>query len=84
MLVVESDIDPNSLGYLLAFGGGVYIAIGATECMPRIFENAKGLAMGVTSFFLFAVGAIAIGLVLLDHKVRVLSEPMRSEARSVV
>ncbi|GMH87995.1 hypothetical protein TrVE_jg2380 [Triparma verrucosa] len=68
MLVAESDIDPNSLGYLLAFGGGVYISIGATECMPRIFANTKGLGMALTSFLTFTVGAVAIGLVLLDHK----------------
>ncbi|GMH67937.1 hypothetical protein TL16_g04803 [Triparma laevis f. inornata] len=68
MLVTESDIDPNSLGYLLAFGGGVYISIGATECMPRIFSNSKGLGMALTSFLLFTVGAVSIGLVLLDHK----------------
>ena len=70
MLITESDIDPNSLGYLLAFGGGVYIAIGATECMPRIFENAKGVTMHLIAFLLFTFGAVAIGLVLLDHKVR--------------
>mmetsp|Transcript_6914 Transcript_6914/g.13425 ORF Transcript_6914/g.13425 Transcript_6914/m.13425 type:complete len:197 (-) Transcript_6914:72-662(-) len=68
MLITESDIDPNSLGYLLAFGGGVYIAIGATECMPRIYENTKGVTMHLVAFLLFTFGAVAIGLVLLDHK----------------
>ena len=68
LTIAESDIDQNSLGYFLAFGGGIYIAIGAVECMPRIFQYTKGLCMTTISFLLFAVGAVAIGLILLDHE----------------
>jgi len=66
--IAESDIDQNSLGYFLAFGGGVYITIGATECMPRMYEYTKGMTMTLVSFLLFTVGAVAIGLILLDHE----------------
>merc|ERR1719506_1883801 len=68
IVIAESNIDQDSLGYFLAFGGGVYIAIGATECMPRIFQYSKGLMMFFWSFLLLAIGAVAIGLILLDHE----------------
>ena len=68
IVIAESNINQDSLGYFLAFGGGVYIAIGATECMPRIFQYSKGFVMFLVSFLLFSIGAVAIGLILLDHK----------------
>ena len=68
MLIVWGGIDNNSLGYVMAFGGGTYVAIGATECMPRIFRYATTTRMKFWCLILFTVGATAVGLILLDHK----------------
>ena len=41
---------------------------GSSECMPRVYQAAKTIplrCLGVLAFFL---GALAIGLVLLDHQ----------------
>jgi hypothetical protein len=34
----SDDVSSFSIGLMLAFGGGVYIHIGATECMPRVYS----------------------------------------------
>ena len=52
----------------LVAGGGTYISIGATECMPRVFRYATTATMKSWSLILFVVGATAVGLILLDHK----------------
>ncbi|GMH87992.1 hypothetical protein TrVE_jg2379 [Triparma verrucosa] len=67
-VVAESDASTDALGYILCFGAGVYISTGATECMPRVFKYATSFKLRIISFLLFAVGATAIGLILLDHK----------------
>jgi len=68
IIVLSLDIGNDAIGLLLAFGGGVYLHIGAVECMPRMY--AKGLTpkSRIASVVAFIVGAIAIGLVLLDHE----------------
>ena len=64
---LESIHDPT-VGMLLAFGGGVYVQIGASECMPRVFTNADSVKARVCCLASFVVGVTAIGLVLLDHR----------------
>lgn len=68
LIVIHSGISDILLGYILAFGGGIYIQIGATECMPRAFENLRDTKLTFKCLMMFIVGAVAIGLVLLDHK----------------
>jgi len=68
MLVTLSNADTNALGYILTFGGGLYITIAASECMPRVYKYADTSYMRFISFLFFAVGAVGIGLILLDHK----------------
>ena len=58
----------STTAVVLAFGGGVYVSIGATECMPRAYEAAKTVNLRFMSVLSFIVGAAAIGLVLLDHE----------------
>ena len=67
-IVMGSDVGNDTIGVLLAFGGGVYIAVGATECMPRFTEYAKTIGVKITGLLFFCFGAVAIGLILLDHK----------------
>ena len=55
---------------ILAYGGGTYVYIGATECLGRVNQLSGALSMRLQllSLFAFFVGAVAIGLVLLDHE----------------
>jgi len=62
------NLDDYATGMLLAYGGGVYVQIGATECMPRVFEACRTFRDRVLCLGMFCVGALAIGLVLLDHQ----------------
>jgi len=65
---MSTELSMYSQGMLLAFGGGVYVQIGATECMPRVYEYAKSTRMRLLALGFFTFGALAIGLVLLDHE----------------
>jgi len=68
IVVITSGMSDNTLGYILAIGGGIYVQIGATECLPRAFDLALSPTDKTKSMIMFAVGAILIGLVLLDHE----------------
>eukprot|EP00756_Hemistasia_phaeocysticola_P040910 Hpha_TRINITY_DN16889_c5_g3::TRINITY_DN16889_c5_g3_i1::g.148321::m.148321 len=69
-IVVAMSIEiPNmDMGLLLAFGGGVYVYVGLTECFPRINDYATTFLLRLGAFGFFALGVVAIGLVLLDHE----------------
>jgi len=62
------ELTNTATGMILAFGGGVYIHLGATECMAKCYTKANDLKMRFLVLLAFAVGATAIGLVLLDHE----------------
>jgi len=66
--ILASDIDDSTTGLLLAFGGGVYLQIAATECMPRAFSDKISAKIRIAATGAFIIGAILIGLVLLDHE----------------
>ncbi len=38
LAVLGSGVTDESAGLILAFGGGVYIHVGAAECMPRVYR----------------------------------------------
>jgi len=68
VFVLSMDIPNADIGLLLAFGGGTYLYIAFIECMPKLQSapvSALTRALGVLTFI---VGAVAIGLVLLDHE----------------
>lgn len=54
-------------GMLLAFSGGVYVYVAATECAATFVHKNPTWKLKLLNVALFAVGAVAIGLVLLDH-----------------
>merc|ERR1712178_75847 len=68
------DVGNGPLGLLLAFGGGTYLYLGASETIP------KALAMGnkmdnmtlkkhyAIILGCFLLGAILVGLILLNHE----------------
>ena len=66
VLAVDA-IEGQVTGMLLAFGGGVYLQIGGVECMGKMHLKCTTLELRAASLLAFAIGAIAIGLVLLDH-----------------
>lgn len=61
-------LDDYATGMLLAYGGGLYLQIGATECMPRVFEACKNVSERLLCLGTFCLGCLLIGLVLLDHQ----------------
>lgn len=63
---------PGDQGLMLAFGGGVYIYVAATEAARAVLSKSPGQAApswGIKMLILlcYVLGAVAIGLVLLDH-----------------
>jgi len=68
IIIFSLDVDDYLVGMLLAFGGGVYVQIGAAECMPKVYESVQNLQERALCLGTFCLGALAIGLVLLDHQ----------------
>jgi zinc transporter ZupT len=68
IIVCSEDIPDEQTGLLLAFGGGTYLHIAFTESMPRIYNPLLSVRARAASLGMFLVGAIAIGLVLLEHE----------------
>jgi len=68
MIILAGEVSNGVTGLLLAFGGGVYIHIAATECMPRVYAKGLSFPSRIAALAAFFVGAICIGLVLLDHE----------------
>jgi zinc transporter ZupT len=68
IIVLSTDVANGDIGLLLAFGGGSYLYIALVECMPKL-SNARvsALTRGL-GIFMFILGAVVIGLVLLDHE----------------
>lgn len=68
LIVLGQELDNYATGMIIAFGGGIYLQIGGAEAMPRVYQAAKTLGQRLVGFTAFFIGAMAIGLVLLDHK----------------
>lgn len=68
IIVLALDVSNAVTGMLLAFGGGVYLQIGAVECMPKMVNPALTASQKLTCIAAFIIGTVLIGLVLLDHE----------------
>jgi len=68
VLLAQDTVDDVSTGMLLAYGGGVYIQIGAAECMARVGDAAKTPQLMLIALLCFITGAAAIGTVLIKHE----------------
>ena len=68
VIVLALEVSNPVTGLLLAFGGGVYLQIGAVECMPKMVNPALTVSQKVTCIVSFILGTVLIGLVLLDHE----------------
>jgi len=68
IVILYSEVSDADTGLLLAFGGGVYIHIGAVDCMPKMYNSKFSLMQRLSCFASFIVGAVAIGLILIGHE----------------
>jgi len=69
IIAYESTVSAQFEGLSLAFGAGVYLFVALTELGPAFLEvKSKNPLLAVLRLFLFVVGAVCIGLVLLDHE----------------
>ena len=66
-IAVNVDMSDEAVGCLLAFSGGVYIWAAACECVAPLVETSTSLTRIAVRVLCFAIGAVCIGLVLLNH-----------------
>ena len=68
LIILFAEMTEGTTGAILAIGGGVYIYIAAVECVPRVLAFTKGKRKYFLGFLgMFTLGAVPIGLVLLNH-----------------
>uniref|UniRef100_A0A7S4V158 Uncharacterized protein n=1 Tax=Ditylum brightwellii TaxID=49249 RepID=A0A7S4V158_9STRA len=68
IIVVAANFTTEAIGAILGIAAGVYIHVAASECVPRIDAAMDRWQDRVLSVLMFALGAIPIGLVLLNHE----------------
>ena len=71
IIVVLADMSDTAVGSILSIAAGVYIYLCGTEILPRIQQGSEDQDNRMTAFvgFLlsFVIGAVPVGLVLLNH-----------------
>ena len=68
LIIYLTKVDDSLVGLILAFGGGVYLHVGATDCLPKMYDPKLTFGQRICAFLSFAVGAICIGLILIGHE----------------
>lgn len=68
IIVALDSVSSQTIGMILAFSGGVYIYLAATECMSKVNQDAKSVALSAAAIAFFCLGAVCIGLVLFGHE----------------
>jgi len=67
VIVLSVSLSDRAVGAILCISAGVYIYIAASECIPRIQAARKNARDTFLFLTCFVVGAVPIGLVLLNH-----------------
>jgi UTP--glucose-1-phosphate uridylyltransferase len=67
VLVFATEVSQGAVGMLLACGAGLFLYNATVECIPRVLHT-PGLREKLVALALFVLGAVAVGLVLLDHQ----------------
>ena len=67
MVVLAGSFGDMAIGVLMSIASGTYLYIAAVECLPRATNSAKSAKSYAFILCLFAVGAIPVGLTLLNH-----------------
>jgi zinc transporter ZupT len=68
LMVLAIDMTDTSKGIVLALSAGVYLHISASECVPRAQGQCKTSKDALVFLLCFILGAVPIGLVLLNHE----------------
>ena len=68
ILVTAFDLSNLAIGVILAIGGGTFFQVGIAETLSRAEKFQITPAQKGFGFLAFLLGAIPIGLVLLDHE----------------
>lgn len=68
IILLASNPSAEATGVILAMGGGVYINAAACETIPRMEASLKVRWDRALVLFSIILGAIPIGLILIDHK----------------
>lgn len=68
VIINSIEVSPSVIGLVLAFAGGTYLHIGCAEAMPMVYANVTTVRSRIAAIIAFAMGATAIGLILLDHR----------------
>mmetsp|Transcript_82543 Transcript_82543/g.191795 ORF Transcript_82543/g.191795 Transcript_82543/m.191795 type:complete len:465 (+) Transcript_82543:57-1451(+) len=68
LIINAAEVGNPETGLLLAFGGGVYLYVAAAECMPKVHKLNLPAKTHLLCTFFFVLGAVLIGLILLDHE----------------
>lgn len=64
IVVLSHNLQSNDIGMLLAYGAGNYIYAATVH----LFKEAKNARDNALMLLFFCIGAISIGLILLDHE----------------
>ena len=68
VIFLASNASAQATGVILAMGGGVYLNAAACETIPRMEPAIKVRWDRVVMLFSIILGAIPIGVILIDHK----------------
>jgi zinc transporter ZupT len=67
IVVLSVPVSDMTIGVILSVASGVYIYIAACECLPRVNAVVRTSKDRVTTIAMFILGAVPIGLALLNH-----------------
>ena len=67
IIILAANINEMTIGVILSFSAGVYLYIAAGECLPRVDAAVEKRSERLYSIGFFLLGAIPIGLTLLNH-----------------
>jgi zinc transporter ZupT len=67
ILILTLDLAEEGMGLIMAVSAGVYLFICASECIPRVQATRKTANDTLIFLVCFIMGAVPIGLVLLNH-----------------
>lgn len=67
IVIFATDVSDATIGVILAMSAGVYFYVALTECAPRVNAHLTSTTRRACSFLFWVIGAVPIGLVLLNH-----------------
>jgi len=68
IIVLSVEVGSGFIGCILAIGAGVYIYVATIECMANSIKAQVTVSDKILSLVSFFLGALLIGLALLDHQ----------------